>query len=137
MFKFSPKLTFSWPVKVIEPHPDQPGKLVEHEFIGTFEVLSPEESEASALARRAIVAKISAELGDAELEVIQRELDEHDLTTLKRVLRGWEGIVDDKGAVIPFNETTFRTLYPHRRIRNAFTRAYMDGLSEDKARLGN
>ncbi|RRY09007.1 hypothetical protein [Brucella anthropi] len=137
MFKFSPNLTFWWPVKVIEPHPDEPGKLVEHEFEAKFETVPPEEGKAWLKARNALVAKITPDLSEAEIEALQSELDEHDLKRVKNVLRDWRNVSDADGKVIPFNDTTFRLLYDHIRVRNGIVRAYLDALSEDKARLGN
>lgn len=137
MFKFSEKLNFKWPVKVIEPHPDIPGELIEHEFIALFEVMPPEESDAMTAARRKIEKKVTPDMTEAQLDKVQKELDEHDLKTLKRVLRGWEGLIDANDDPMPFTEKTFRALYPHRRIRNALTRSYIEALSEDRARLGN
>ncbi|WP_435656050.1 hypothetical protein [Brucella pituitosa] len=137
MFKFTPNLNFTWPVKVIEPDQLNPGKFIEHEFEALFEMLPPDESKKSAKERLAIAAKITPELTDAEVDAIQTELDNHDLKSVKRVLRGWNGVNDADDKPIPFNDTTFRMLYEYRHIRNGFVRAYMDALSEDKARVGN
>ncbi|WP_043062097.1 hypothetical protein [Brucella anthropi] len=137
MFKFTPNLTFWWPVKVIEPNPDAPGKFVEHEFKAQFEMLPPDDAKSAAKERAAIVAKIVPDLSDEQTEAIQSELDEHDRKQVQRVLRNWEGVVDEDNVSIPFNERNFCLVYGYRHIRNAFVRAYMDALSEDKARLGN
>ncbi len=137
MFKFSTNITFWWPVKVIEPNPNEAGKFIEHEFKAKFEMLPPDEGKTSAKARQAIVSKITPDLSDDEVEAIQSELDEHDLNLLLRTLRGWDNIHDADGKPISFSEANFRLIYAYRHIRNAFVRAYIDALSEDKARLGN
>lgn len=137
MFKFTPNLTFWWPVKVIEPNPDKPGELTEHEFQAQFEMLPPDEAKASAKKRQAIAAKISPDLNDSQIEDIQTELDEHDRSGVLRVLRGWDKLADAEGKPIPFNPTTFEMVYAYRHVRNALVRAYIEALSEDKARLGN
>lgn len=137
MFKFTPNLTFTWPVKIIEPDPANPGQFAEHEFKALFEMLPPDEAKTNAKERLAIAAKINPELTDADVEAIQTELDDHDLKSVQRVLRGWDDVNDADDKPIPFNDTTFRMLYAYRHIRNGFVRAYMDALSEDKARLGN
>ena len=138
MFKVSSTLTFPWPVKVIEPDPDNAGTLVEREFTARFKILSPERIKASNSKRMAILEKTKSETALKKLKQIQAELEAHDRSAVLEVLDGWQDdIVDENDKPIPFNEANFNSLYAHDRIRSAFGRAYQDAISEDKARLKN
>ena len=137
MFLFSEKLTFWWPVKVIEPNPDVVGEKIERVFEVEFELLDPDEQKAEAKARNAIVSRITPELSDSEIEAIQANLDAHDLKVSRRAVKNWRGVTDTTGTALAFSPATFERLYRHHRIRNALVRAYLDATNDDKARLGN
>lgn len=137
MFKVVPNLTFWWPVKVLEPDPERPGKLIEQEFEAEFRLLDRKETKASAETRRQIMARLSPDLDEASLKAIADELEAHDEGTVRRVLVNWRKVVDDKGNPIAFDEKTFAALYDMDRVRAAFNRAYGEAIAEDKARLGN
>lgn len=137
MFVFNPSPEFWWPVKVIEPDPDNPGKMIEREFEALFEMLGPDETEVIAKNRKEIVAKLTVDLSPEEIEAIQEELEEHDREATHRVLKGWRGIEEAPGRPMPFDDVNFRYVYKHRRIRNALVAAYLDATNDDKARLGN
>lgn len=137
MFKVVPNLTFWWPVKVLEPDPDKPGKLAEATFEAEFKLLDRAEAKASAEARRQIMARFSPDLDEAALKALADELDAHDKAAVRRVLVNWREVVDGKGNPIPFEDQSFAALYDMDRVRAAFNRAYAEAISEDKARLGN
>lgn len=137
MFKVVPNLTFWWPVKVLEPDPERPGKLVTQEFEAEFKLLDREEAKASAEKRRQIMARVSPDLDEETLKAIADELDAHDKAAVRRVLVDWRDVVDGKGQPIPFEDQTFNALYNMDRVRAALNRAYAEAISEDKARLGN
>lgn len=137
MFKVVPNLTFWWPVKVLEPDPEQPGKLVAQEFEAEFRLIADGEVKASAEARRQIVARFSPDLDEEALTTLNDELENHDKAALRRVLVNWRNIVDVAGKPIEFDEISFTGAYGMRRIRTALSRAYAEAISEDKARLGN
>ena len=137
MFVFSENPIFWWPCKVVEPDPANPGKLIEREFEALFEMLDPDEEKASRKLRNAIIAKITPELSEADMEKVQDELDLHDRTTTLQALKDWRRIVDGNKEPIPFNATTFAAVYKHRRVRNALIAGYLDATTGDKARLGN
>lgn len=134
MFTFVETLTFWWPVKVLEPDPAKPGVLVEKEFEIQIELPDPDEAKAEAKQRRDILAKMLDASGD-ELDGVQAELDLFDAQLgLKRV-RDWRNIQDETGTSLPFS--LFPQVFKHDRIKSAVTRAYIDSVSEDRARLGN
>jgi hypothetical protein len=137
MFKVVPNLTFWWPVKVLEPDPEQPGKLIEQEFQAEFKLLDRNEAKASAEARRQIMARVSPDLDEAALKAVADELEAHDKRAVRQVLVDWRNVVDSKGQPIPFEDQSFAALYNMDRVRAALNRAYAEAISEDKARLGN
>lgn len=137
MFLFSEKLTFWWPVKVLEPDPDNAGTKVEGEFEALFELMDPDAQKAAAGERLAILKQITPDLSEEKLDALQKQLDAHDLTTMRQALKGWRGLGKSATEELPFNDATFKRVYRHSRYRNALTRAYLDATNDDKARLGN
>ncbi|CDN93477.1 hypothetical protein [Agrobacterium tumefaciens] len=136
-FKLSQELTFPWPVKVIEPNPHIPGKLLEQEFIAQFALISPDRAKARDAERLAILEQVKPETEGEELRKINEALAAHDFKALTDVLRGWDGVFDDYNNAIPFNPETVEIVCAHTRVKNALIRAYRESISEDKARLGN
>lgn len=138
-FKLSAELTFPWPVKVIEPDPNNAGKKIEHEFTAIFAFLDPDEEKASATARLEILKRASnPDLKAKELRAIQNELEAHDRDALLRVLRGWSDFEDaETREPFPFTPEVFAAVYRHPRVRNAFLRGYKEAITEDGGRLGN
>ncbi len=130
-------LQFPWPVKVWEPHPEKPGKLIEREFIGHFKLIDPEVSRAHDDTRRAIVDEITPETTAEEMKDIQRRVEEHDHATSLELFCGWDGIEDEEKQPITFSPEAFEEIYRMPRVAAAIKRAYREAVSEDKARLGN
>lgn len=137
MFVFSEKLTFWWPVKVLEPDPESSGTKVEGEFEALFELMDPDEQKAADKERLAILKQITPELSDDKIDQLQKKLDAHDSKTLRKVLKGWRGLGVSPTEELPFSEQNFKRVYRHHRYRNAFVLAYLDATNNDKARLGN
>lgn len=137
-FKLSCELTFPWPVKVIEPDPDNAGQKIEHQFTAVFALLDPDEEKASLDARLEILKRAANPDAKAkELRAIQAALEKHDREALQHILRGWSDLEDEAGKPIPFNVSTFAAVYKHARVRNGFLRAYREAVIEEGARLGN
>ncbi|MEA3533726.1 hypothetical protein [Rhizobium sp. CC-YZS058] len=137
MFKLVDNLTFWWPVKVYEPNPSKTGDTVEHVFEVEFEIISKDESRASARARRALLEEIKTDLTDVELEALQDKIDLHDLAAMRRVVRNWRKIESDAGEAIPFNDQTFAAVWAHRRVQMALVRAYDEAITLEKGRAKN
>lgn len=138
MFILAPSYVFPWPVNVLEPDQDNPGKLVEHTFTARFELISRDEAIATDRKRTEIVLKMAGVDDPDALFKIREELDAHDRVAMLRVLRGWEDdLCDENRKPIPFNDATVSAVLNHGRVHAAFNRAYQDAISEDKARLGN
>lgn len=136
-FKLSSELTFKWPVKVLEPDPGTPGKLIEREFIALFAIIDPARAKETDKERAALFEQIKPDMDIKDLKAVQDLIEAHDFKALSDVLRGWEGIVGDDDLPIPFREDNFKMVYAHDRVKNALRRAYQEAISEDKARLGN
>ncbi|MEH3093365.1 MAG: hypothetical protein PGN20_15320 [Agrobacterium cavarae] len=136
-FKLSSELTFKWPVKVLEPDQGTPGKLIERVFMGHFAIIEPAQAKETDAKRRALLEQITEKTTPEELKNIQALLEAHDFAALKDVLRGWHDLHDENDNPVPFNSDTLKMVYAHQRVRNAFSRAYQEAISEDKARLGN
>ena len=136
MFVFSEKPTFWWPVKPIEPDPDQPGKLIEREFEVLFELPTPEEAEADRKSRAALLeALLKPELSDDEYQTAQKSLRDFDDALALRRIRDWRKIENKAGEALPF--LLFPKVFAYQNVKAAIDRAYGEAISEDKARLGN
>lgn len=139
MFVFSDTLTFPWPVKVLEPDQNNPGKLIEYEFTGIFNLIDRDTAKANDQARTEILGRSYTETDAQKLRTILDELEAHDKVTVLQAVAGWDDrLVDGKTKKpIPYSEKTARMLLKHSRVQAAFMRAYAEAISEDKARLGN
>lgn len=137
MFVFSEKLTFWWPVKVLEPDQTTAGEKIEGEFEALFELMDPDEQKRAATERLAILKQITPDLSESEIDALQKKLDAHDLKTLRTVLKGWRGLGISETEELLFSEAAFKRVYRHVRYRNAITRAYLEATNDEKARLGN
>lgn len=138
MFVLSETFTFPWPVNVLEPDPDNAGKLLEHTFTARFELIDREEAIANDRARIEIVLRMAGEADPAKLQQIREDLAAHDRASILRVLRGWEDdLRDSVNNPIPYSDATVSAVLRHDRVHNALQRAYHEAISEDKARLGN
>lgn len=136
MFVFSENLSFWWPVKPIEPDPEHAGKLIEREFEVLFELPTPEEGEADRKARAALLeALLKPELGDEEYQKAQADLRAFDDELALRRIKDWRKISDQGGNPLPFS--MFAKVFAYAHIKSAIDRAYVEAISEDKARLGN
>lgn len=135
MFKFVETLTFWWPVKVLEPDPANPGRLVEQEFEALFELPDPDLKKARADRRKTILQKIADAKTADDVEAAQAELDAYEEQVALETVKDWRKIIDQNDKPVPFG--LFPKIYRNDRVKAAIARAYLDAISEDKARLGN
>jgi|TARA_R100000482_G_C5067423_1_gene119902 hypothetical protein len=70
--------TFKWPVQVREPSEAKPGEFETSEFIAIF--------------KREKMSKL------------QDSKDDENIDLIRKVLVGWEGIVDEDGEEVPFSD---------------------------------
>lgn len=155
-FKLSTELVFPWPVTVLEPSHDEPGKLEEKTFTGVFALVSPEKAKARDDARKEIGRQISALQGRIataraegdeataldgvfeEITALEEKLSDHDTLAARDVFRGWkDDLLDENGQPMPVNAESIDWVFSHTRVRSGLVRAYREAISEDKARLKN
>ncbi len=96
--------TFKWPVKVQEPSDTKPGEFETSEFIAIF--------------KREKMSKL-------------QESDETDsLGLLRKVLVGWEGIVDEDGEEVPFSDEVLQEQSDDadwiKAVLNTYTATYAE-----------
>lgn len=137
MFVFVPNLTCWWPVKVQQPDPEKPGQMTEYSFEIEFEILDRDETRRMDDERTALLKQVETDASEENLRKIQDELEAQAVSSFRRVIRNWRGIVDEDKNPVPFSEATFAAAMRHNRIRAAINRAYQEAIGEDKARLGN
>lgn len=136
MFVFSENLTFWWPVKPIEPDPDNPGQLLERSFEVLFEQPTPEVTEHRRKTRAALLEAILKKgISDDEYSEAQSALETFDDEVAEATVKDWRKIGDQNGKDLPFS--MFPRIYKFERVRTAILRAYEEAISQDKARLGN
>ena len=137
MFVFVSSLTCWWPVKVQEPDPEKPGQMTEYSFEIEFEILDRDETRRMEDERTALLKQVETDASEENLRKVQDELEARAVSSFRRVIRNWRGIVDEDKKPVPFSEATFAAAMRHNRIRTAINRAYQEAIGEDKARLGN
>ncbi|MGY5789052.1 hypothetical protein ACXHXM_01975 len=137
MFKLVKNLTCWWPVKVMEPDPDAPGKMIEYEFEIEFEIIDRDEAKSFDELREGVLATAEKDQSAANMKKVEKELDSINQASFRRVIKNWRGIVDEDRKPITFTEEAFAAAMKHDRIRVAINRAYQEAISQDKARLGN
>jgi len=122
MFEFfSEPLQHWWPVVVKAPSSATPGAIVEHRFEVLFETLEHDEAE-----------KIDNEVSAAEIagDTSKRNV------LLRRVVKGWKGVVDQKQQPIPFSTEVLDKVLQFTWNRIGFNRAWTAYQNGDP-RLGN
>lgn len=122
MFEVSAEpLQHWWPVVVKAPSSTTPGAIVEHRFEVLFETLEHDEAE-----------KIDNEVSAAELagDVSKRNV------LLRRVVKDWKGVVDQKQQPIPFSTEVLDKVLQLTWNRIGFNRAWTAYQNGDP-RLGN
>lgn len=137
MFKLVRNLTFWWPVKIIEPDPDQPGKFMTHQFEAEFLISDREEDKKIKAQREAILKRAGADQSEENLAKCEEELEALNDGTFRRAIQNWRQITDENGDPLLFNDTTFAAAMKHERIRVGLTKAYQEAISDQGARLGN
>lgn len=122
-FKLSKTHRYWWPVTVRLPDPDHAGQIIEQDLRLWLEPLTRDEALA---AQDRIVAAASTR------EAVACEIED----TL-RVVRGWEGVVDDDNEPVPFSEGALRQALQHSWFRNSVAEAIAASQRGEAARLGN
>lgn len=122
-FKLTKSHRYWWPVTVRLPDPEQPGVILEQELKIQFEPLGRDEQ----LAVQAEAAKLQT----------MEALVEHETRQALRIVKNWDGVVDDDGLPIPFSPELFSQAMQQSWFRLAVQEALNSSLAGEKARLGN
>ncbi|MBC7313600.1 MAG: hypothetical protein H5U11_13995, partial [Rhizobium sp.] len=135
MFKLVDSLTAWWPVKVLQPDPDKPGKMKEFEFEIEFEIIDRDETKRMDEQRAELIKQAEADPSEATLRRVQDALEEVNLASFRRVIRNWRGIVDEQDRPISFTEESFVVAMKHNRIRAGLNKAYQEASGQEGVRL--
>ena len=122
-FKLAKTYRYWWPVVLMIPDPANPGQIVKQNLRIEFEPLPQEELTA-------------AHEESAKLQTM-REVNDHGIRQIKRVIRNWDGVVDDDGKPVPFSEAALEQALQHAWFRTAVQKALKDSQNGEAARLGN
>ena len=122
-FRLAETYRYWWPVTVRCPDPSNAGKIVEQQFRALFQPLDREEQ----LAESAKFANLNT----------MREMVDQEIENALRVVKGWDGVIGDDGALIPFSTDLLKQALRHSWFRDALQKALKDSLAGEAARLGN
>jgi hypothetical protein len=114
MFKIANSPSYNWPVKIAVP---DNGKFKQYTFDVVFS--------------RADQAKIDAILGP------ERSDDYTNRQLASEFVQGWEGVQDEEGNELPFSTTALNKLLNVPGMAAAISRAWIDSVTGDAARLKN
>lgn len=122
MFILKDEISYRWPVKVRVPGAGGDGRFEEQSFKVEFAALKRDEAEA-----------LDTEVHAALLAGDETQRDR----LLERVVIGWDGIVDESKAEVPFSPETLRAALQWPWVRLALYAAWTESQSGEKRRLGN
>ena len=112
-----------WPVTVRVPDPDNAGKMLEQQLRLWVEPMTRDEQVAATEELNALTT--------------MREMTDFDVAQTLRVVKGWEGVVDDDGAPVPFSEDALKQAMQFDWFRRDVAAAVTASLRGEEARLGN
>lgn len=122
-FKLSNSHRYWWPVTVRIPDPENPGCIIEQKLKVQFEPLSRDDLLAA--------QEKAARLKDF------RELAEHEAAQSRRIVKNWDGVVDDAGEPVPFSPEHLDRALGQSWFRKAIQDALQESMNGEEARLGN
>lgn len=122
-FKLAKTHRYWWPVTVSMPHPTEAGQMVEQQLRVQFEPLPRDEQLAAA-------ERAAAATDHRDLIAIETE-------NALRVVRNWEGVVDEAGDPLPFDPNLLTQALQQSWFRRAIQDALRASENGEAARLGN
>lgn len=122
-FKLAKSYRYWWPVTVQMPDPASPGSFLTQELRVEFEPLPQDEA-------------IAIDEAGAALRSM-REINDHGVQYMRRVVRGWDGVEDEDGKPVPFSVELLEQALQHAWFRSALHRALRESQNGEAARLGN
>lgn len=119
-FRVKPNNRFWWPVEVKLPSPEKPGEFETQGFEVEFEAIGRKEAhDMDEVAARAATVE---EVFNAEMNL------------LKRVVRDWRGVEDDKGKALAFSTEAFEAACDFPWTRRAIYDSYTQAVSGEARR---
>lgn len=122
MFILKDEISYWWPVTVRMPNATGSGDFTRQTFKALFEALTRDEAEAL---DKEVMAALNA--GD------ETKRD----ALLERVVKDWEGVVDEDKGEIAFSAETLRQALQWPWVRVGLYDAWTQSQSGEKRRLGN
>ena len=122
-FKLAKTYRYWWPVTVQIPDPEIPGKIIEQQLKIEFEPMAQ-------------AALTTAQEESAKLKTL-REVTEHGIRQVKRVICNWDGVVDDDGKPVPFTADALEQALQHAWFRTGINKALSESQNGEEARQGN
>lgn len=122
-FVLAKSTRYWWPVTVLAPDPDQPGKFISQQLKIQF---TPKDQDA-ALEEQRRTLRI-ADIAD-RIEAERKALCD--------VCTNWDDVIGDDGNPVPFTPENLDLAMRQSWFRSGVYAAYMDSLAGQEARLGN
>lgn len=122
-FKLVERYGYWWPATVRIPDSENPGKLIEQKLKVLLAPLSRDEIEAA--------EKESAALKTA------REIADHSVRQVHKVVRDWDGVIDGNGKPVPFSTEKLDQALQFPWFRTGIMNALSESQNGQEARLGN
>lgn len=122
-FKLAKTYRYWWPVTVQIPDPETPGKIIEQQLKIEFEPMAQADLT-------------TAQEESAKLKTL-REVTDHGIRQIKRVICNWDGVVDDDGKPVPFTAEALEQALQHAWFRTGINKALSESQNGEEARQGN
>lgn len=122
-FKLARSYRYWWPVTVRVPDPENAGKIIEQTLKVQLEPLPQDELDA-------------AQEESAALKTM-REVTDHGIRQIQRVITNWDGVVDAAGDPVPFSDEMLKQALQHVWFRAGIQKALAESQNGEAARLGN
>lgn len=122
-FKLAKTYRYWWPVTVQIPDTDHPGRFLEQQLRVEFEPLPQDEA-------------IAIDEAGAALRTM-REINDHGVQYMRRVVNDWDGVEGTDGKPVPFTAELLEQALQHAWFRTALQRALRESQNGEAAKLGN
>ena len=122
-FKLSKTYEYWWPVTVSAPDPKRPGKFIDQKLEVLFEPLPQDEALAA--------------LEEVTALTTSREINDHGVRSMLRVVKDWRGVDGEDGQPVPFSTEMLELALQHAWFRTAIQAALRDSQNGEVPRRGN
>ena len=122
-FKIAKTYRYWWPVTVHAPDPQNAGKIIEQNLKVQLEPLPQDE--------------LTAAQEESAAFTRMRDVTDHGIRIMHRVVKNWDGVVDESGEPVPFTEEMLDLAMQHSWFRAGIQKALAESQNGEEARLGN